>query len=179
MKKVIIKSKLKNRDEFEKKLVEIDMDFGPMFWQHERVYVPRNYQKRSSFPRLILRTEMKAVDRPAKYELELRRHIEDSGIDIVDTTIIRDYTEAANIILQLGFEQQSEISSRRQELIVGKGTRMLLDKVDGVAGYFVKIEAEISDSDKIEDVRKELLDTLKTLGQDESTIADSTYAELI
>ena len=89
MKKIIIKYKLKNRDDFEKRVEQEGFDFMPPFWQHERVYVPKNYRKNNSYPRLILRTEMKAVDRPAKYELELRRHIKDSGIDIVETTLIR------------------------------------------------------------------------------------------
>lgn len=177
MKKVIVKCKLKNHDDFEKKLSEIDMDFTPMYWLHERVYVPRNYQKKSSFPRLILRTEMHAVDRPAKYELQLRRHIEDSGIDIVDTTIIRDYQEAANIILQLGFEAQNEVSSRRQELALGKGTKLFMDKVDGVAGYYAKIEAEIGDDDKVEEVRREIISTFEQFGQDVSTIIEDTYSE--
>ena len=177
MKKVIVKCKLKNRDEFEKKLTEIDMDFSPMYWLHERVYVPRNYQRKSSFPRLILRTEMKAVDRPAKYEMQLRRHIEDSGIDIVDTTVIRDYQEAANIILQLGFEMQNEISSRRQELVLGNGTKLYLDKVDGVAGYYAKIESDLGEDDKVEEVRKEIISTLEQFGQDSSTLVTDTYSE--
>ena len=177
MKKVIVKCKLKNHEEFEKKMTEIDMDFSPMYWLHERVYVPRNYQKKSSFPRLILRTEMHAVDRPAKYELQLRRHIEDSGIDVVDTTVIRDYQEAANIILQLGFEAQNEVSSRRQELVLGKGTKMYMDKVDGVAGYFAKIETELGENDKVEDVRKEIISTFEQFGQDASTLITDTYSE--
>lgn len=177
MKKVIVKCKLKNRDEFEKKLTEIDMDFSPMYWLHERVYVPRNYQRKSSFPRLILRTEMKAVDRPAKYEMQLRRHIEDSGIDIVDTTVIRDYQEAANIILQLGFEMQNEISSRRQELVLGNGTKLYLDKVDGVAGYYAKIESDLGEDDKVEEVRQEIISTLEQFGQDSSTLVTDTYSE--
>lgn len=177
MKKVIVKCKLKNRDDFEKKLSEIDMDFTPMYWVHERVFVPRNYQKKSSFPRLILRTEMHAVDRPAKYELQLRRHIEDSGVDIIDTTIIRDYQEAANIVLQLGFEVQNEVSSRRQELTLGKGTKLFLDKVDGVAGYYAKIEAELGDNDKVEEVRREIISTFEQFGQDATTVIEDTYSE--
>ena len=177
MKKVIVKCKLKNRDEFEKKLTEIDMDFAPMYWLHERVFVPRNYKKRNSFPRLILRTEIHALDRPAKYELQLRRHIEDAGIDVIDTTIIRDYQEAANIILQLGFESQNEVSGRRQELTLGKGTKMYLDKVDGVAGYFAKIESELGENDRVDDVRKEILSTFAQLGQDASTVVIDSYSE--
>ena len=177
MKKVIVKCKLKDRDQFEQKLTEIDMDFAPMYWQHDRVYIPRNYQKRSSYPRLILRTEMRAVDRPPRYQLILRRHIEDSGIDIVDATPITDYSEAANIILQLGFQQQAEVSLRRQELVLGDHTRMFLDKIDGLAGYFAKIEAELADGDKVEDVRADLIHTFSVLGQPASSIIEDTYSD--
>lgn len=177
MKKVIVKLKLKSRDEFEKKITEMDKDFLPMYWLHERVYVPRNYRKKSSFPRLILKTEMHAVDRPAKYEMQLRRHIEDSGIDIIETTVVRDYQEAANIILQLGFEIQNEVSSRRQELSLEKGKRLILDKVDGISGYFAKIEAELTEEDKVEKVREEVLEIFSQLGQDSKNLVYDSYSE--
>ena len=177
MKKVIVKLKLKSRDEFEKKITEMDKDFLPMYWLHERVYVPRNYRKKSSFPRLILKTEMHAVDRPAKYEMQLRRHIEDSGIDIIETTVIRDYQEAANMILQLGFEIQNEVSSRRQELSLEKGKRLILDKVDGISGYFAKIEAELTEEDKVEKVREEVLEIFSQLGQDSKNLVYDSYSE--
>lgn len=177
MKKVIVKVKLKNRDEFERKVTEMDKDFLPMYWLHERVYVPRNYRKKSSFPRLVLKTEMHAVDRPAKYELQLRRHIEDSGIDIVETTVIRDYQDAANMILQLGFEIQNEVSSRRQELAFGKGRMLFLDKVDGIVGYYAKFEAELEEGDKVEAVRKELVELFEELGQDTKNLVYDSYAE--
>ena len=177
MKKVIVKLKLKSRDEFEKKITEMDKDFLPMYWLHERVYVPRNYRKKSSFPRLILKTEMHAVDRPAKYEMQLRRHIEDSGIDIIETTVIRDYQEAANMILQLGFEIQNEVSGRRQELSLEKGKRLILDKVDGISGYFAKIEAELTEEDKVEKVREEVLEIFSQLGQDSKNLVYDSYSE--
>ena len=104
MKKVIVKMKLKSREEFENTLTSLGMDFSPIFWQHDRVYVPRNYRRGAGFPRMIMRTEMKAVDRPPKYSLILKRHLEDSNIEIVDETVVKDYTEAANIVLQLGFK---------------------------------------------------------------------------
>ena len=44
MRKVIVKCKLKNRDEFERKLSDIDLDFSQVYWQHDRIYVPRNYK---------------------------------------------------------------------------------------------------------------------------------------
>ena len=146
-------------------------------WPHDRVYVPRGYKKQNNYPRLILRTEMKAVDRPPRYELILRRHIEDSGVDIVDTTVVRDYTEMANIILQLGFVQQAEISVRRQELAMGKNIKAYLDKVEGISGYYAKIEADLTEEDKTGDVKKELEETFRTFGKD--NFSTEPYSELL
>ena len=91
MKKIILKCKLTNRDSFEQKLSDIDLDFSPIYWQHDRIYVPRNYKPHANFPKLVMRTEMKSVDKPAKYYFILRRHIEDSGVDIVEETAVTDY----------------------------------------------------------------------------------------
>ena len=120
MKKVILKCKLSSRDKFEDKLSDIDLDFSAIYWQHDRVYAPRGYKRGMNLPRLVMRTEMKAVDKPPKYSLILRRHIEDSGIDVVEETSIKDYQNTVNIILQLGFKLVGEVSRRRQELKMGE-----------------------------------------------------------
>lgn len=177
MRKVILKCRLKNRDEFDEKLVDLDLDFNPMYWLHERIYVPRNYKKSSSFPRLILKTEVRAVDRPAKYVLELRRHIEDSKTDLIDATVIRDYSEAANIVLSLGFEEQKEISLRRLELTMHKDITVYLDKVDNLSGVYLKLECEVKDSESVEAARGRLLKTLVELGQSEKDLVFDTYSE--
>ena len=91
MKKVIVKCKLSNHNAFIQRLSDIDLDFSPIIWQNDRIYVPRNYAKNSNYPRLVMRTEMKAVDRPATYYFILKRHIEDSGVDITEETIVSDY----------------------------------------------------------------------------------------
>ena len=166
MKKVIVKMKLKSREEFENTLTSLGMDFSPIFWQHDRVYVPRNYRRGAGFPRMIMRTEMKAVDRPPKYSLILKRHIE-----------VKDYTEAANIVLQLGFKQIAEISRRRQEIRMGEGTVMYLDKIEGTNGYFAKIEAEISEKDSASAQRNEILKTFESLEQKNEV--PETYAEIL
>lgn len=176
MKKVILKCKLKNRDDFEQKLSDIDLDFSTTYWQHDRIYVPRGYKRGMNLPRLILRTEMRAVDKPAKYYLILRRHIEDSGIDIVEETLIKDYTATANMIMQLGFKQIAEVSRRRQDLKMGEGTFIYLDKVENLPGYYAKIESALTDSDSAIDARLDLEKTFETLG--ESNFVDSTYFEL-
>lgn len=177
MKKVIVKMKLRNREEFEKSLDEMGMEFAPIYWQHDRVFVPRNYRRGGGFPRLIMRTEMKAVDRPAKYSLILKRHIEDSNVEIVDETVVKDYTEAANIVMQLGFKQETEVSKRRQEIKMGDGTMMYLDKIEGLAGYYTKIEVEVDNKDSIEVLRNEVLKTFESL--DQKNVVLQTYSELL
>lgn len=176
MKKVILKCKLVSREKFEGKLSEIDLDFNSVYWQHDRVYVPKNYSQNSNYPRLIMRTEVRAVDKPAKYSLILRRHIEDSGVDIVEETTIKDYEKMVNIILQLGFRQIAEISRRRQELSMGAGTNIYLDKIENKPGYYAKIESEVNNSDSVTEARQDLEKTFKTLG--ESNFVNSPYAEL-
>ena len=176
MKKVILKAKLKNRDAFEAKLSDINLNFTPTYWQHDRIYTPKNYKPHANFPRLIMRTEMKAVDKPAKYYFILKRHIEDSGVDIVEVTSITDYTKLVNIILQLGFKPNGEVSRRRQTLDMGEGTHIHLDKVDNLQGYYAKIESELNPKDSVAEAKLDLQKTFETLG--ESHFVESTYFEL-
>ncbi|MBR3236126.1 CYTH domain-containing protein [Candidatus Saccharibacteria bacterium] len=176
MRRAIVKCKLKNRDEFEKKLADIDLDFSTVYWQHDRIYVPRNYKPHANFPRLIMRTEMRAVDKPAKYSFILKRHIEDSGIDIVEETVIKDYETMVNVILQLGFKPTAEVSRRRQDLKMGEGTVIYLDKLEKKPGYFAKIESDLTENDSITAAKKDLRETFETLG--ESNFVENTYFEL-
>ena len=176
MKKVILKCKLKSRDSFETKLSDIDLDFSPIYWQHDRVYVPRDYKKNANYPRLIMRTEMKAVDKPAKYVLILRRHIEDSGVDIVEETTIKDYENTVNMILQLGFKPLSEVSRRRQDLDMGDGVMIYLDKVDNLPGYYAKIESVLEPNDSVTEAKLDLEKTFQTLG--ENNFINQPYSEI-
>lgn len=176
MKKIILKAKLKSRDEFEDKLNDIDMEFGAIYWQHDRVYVPRGFKRGMNLPRLVMRTDLKAVDEPPKYYLILRRHIEDSGVDIVEKTPVEDYASAVNTILQLGFKQVSEVSRRRQTLEMGEGTIIHLDEIDGKNEAYAKIESVLNQTDSVESVRTDLEKTFETLG--ESDFVDFPYAEL-
>ena len=176
MKKVILKVKLSARERFEDKLTEIDLDFSPIYWQHDRVYVPRGYKKGMNLPRLIMRTDMKAVDKPAKYSLILKRHIEDSGVDIVEETPIKNYEEMVNIILQLGFKPVAEVSRRRQSLDMGEGTDIHLDKIENKPGYYAKIESELGAEDSVIEAKIDLEKTFQTLG--ETNFVETPYAEL-
>ncbi len=176
MKRVILKCKLEDRDRFENKLSDIDMDFGAIYWQHDRVYVPRGYKPQSNFPRLVMRTELKAIDDKPQYYLILRRHIEDSGIDIIEKTPVSDYAAMANIILQLGFRQAGEVSRRRQDLDMGEGTIIHLDELDGRDETYAKIETNLTDTDSVEAVRSDLTKTFETL--DEHNFINSAYFEI-
>lgn len=176
MKRVIVKCKLSSREGFEQKLTDIDFKFSNVYWQHDRIYIPRNYKPHANFPRLIMRTEMRAVDKPAKYYFILKRHIEDSGVDVVEETVVKDYEKLVNIILQLGFRPKAEVSRRRQDLKMGEGNFIYIDKIDGKPGYYAKIESDLTPSDSIEAARTDLEKTFKTLG--ESHFVNSTYFEL-
>ena len=177
MKKVILKCKLQNRDRFEDKLSDIDLDFSAIYWQHDRIYVPRGYKKGLNFPRLVMRTEMHAVDEPPKYSLILKRHIEDSGVDVVETTTVEDYANTVNIILQLGFKLAAEVPRRRQELIMGEDTKIYLDQIDHHPNEsYAKIEYDLKSTDSVYEAKEDLRKTFATLG--ESEIIESAYFEL-
>ncbi|MBQ3275251.1 CYTH domain-containing protein [Candidatus Saccharibacteria bacterium] len=177
MKKIIVKAKIKGHDEFEQKVAELGFDFGPVYWQHDRVYVPRGYKRGQNYPRMIMRTEMRVVDRPARYFLILKRHIEDSNTEVEYETLIKDYTEAVGMAMQLGFELYAEVSRKRQDLKIKDGQTLYLDKVEGTNGFFAKIEAEIPEGRRAETIRKEVLELFdKTL---EQNFSQETYAEMI
>ncbi len=176
MKKVILKCKLASREKFEDKLSDIDLDFSAIYWQHDRVYVPRGYKNGMNLPRLIMRTEMRSVDKPPKYTLILRRHIEDSGLDIVEETSIKEYESAVNIILQLGFKLAGEVSRRRQDLKMGEGTYIYLDKIDGRPGNYAKIESNLTADDSATEARGDLKKTFEALG--ETNFIDKPYVEI-
>ena len=176
MKRIILKARLDNRDRFEDKLSDIDLEFGAIYWQHDRVYAPRGFKRGMNLPRLIMRTDLKAVDEPPKYYLILRRHIEDSGIDIIEKTPVEDYTSAVNTILQLGFKQVGEVSRRRQTLDMGEGTIIHLDEIDGKNETYAKIESVLSETDSVESVRTDLEKTFETLG--ETNLIDRAYFEI-
>jgi CYTH domain len=179
MRKIIYKSKIDSRDEFEAKLSSLDYDFGPVYWQHNRVFIPKNYQNHSNYPRMILRIEMKAVDRPAKYELICKRHIEDSGVTISHATQVKDYSEAASILLQLGFVMQAEISRRRQALEIDKNTMVYIDQIDNQEENFVKIEITLEDDKKVGEAQRKLESLLAEFGLTGNIRLKETYAELV
>ncbi|MBR2659541.1 CYTH domain-containing protein [Candidatus Saccharibacteria bacterium] len=179
MKRVTIKVKVKDIDEFEKRVKDINLEFEPTLYQHDRVYVPRGYQRGMNLPRLVMRTEMSSVDKPAIYKLILKRHIEDSGIEITDRSVIRDYTEIVNMIHQLGFVLATEVSRRRRRIKLSDTSRIYLDKVDKLDSYYVKIETALEEKDKVSEVMSDLKRTLKLFHLSSKEISQESYFEML
>lgn len=176
MKKVIFKVKLGNRDEFEEKMAGKGVDFSPIYWQHDRIYVPRGYRAGVGLPRVIMRTEMKAIDKPAKYFVILKRHIFDTNVEMEFKTEVKSYTEMVGIVAMAGFSLKTEVSRKRQEAKLPEGI-LYLDKVEGVSGFYAKLEAEVKEGKRTESVRREIRDLLETLG--ERGIVEKPYFQMI
>ena len=173
---MIVKSRLHGKDDFRQKLAEIGLEFGEVYYLHDRIYIPREYKRGANFPRLAMRTFMTSVDKKPKYILILKRHIEDSGVDIIDQTEVKDYAEAVNIIHQLGFKKVSEVSRQRQELKLSELT-IFLDKVENLPGYFAKMEAPLMEGESPLAVREDFEKTFAVFGQKD--IVSQTFTELI
>lgn len=153
------------------------MELSPVIWQHERVYLPSDFRPAMNYPRLVMRTEVRATDQPAIYAMYLKRHIEDSGVDWVNYTEVKDYTEASGIIHQLGFRKAAEISRQRQELWLDDTTVIYVDKVEGLETYYLKIEAGIQEGESVELLRKDLFNIMSMLGQE--TFIMQAYFDLM
>lgn len=177
MKKLIVKSALRDLAMLEELLGNIGMEFSPVVWQHERIYVPHDFRTGMNLPRMMLRTEVVATNQPANYYLLLKRHIEDSGVDWINVTPIGNYTEASGMIHQLGFRKMAEMSRQRRALWIEEKTVMYLDKVEGLDDYYLKLEAEVGENDAVEAVWQDLLSLLAMMGQESFTM--QTYAELL
>ncbi len=177
MKKSIVKMKLQSRADFIQTLEEINFKFSEPYWQHDRIFVPKNYARSKSMPRLSLRTIVKSPDKTI-YALVLRRHFEDQHYDIVNSTVVKDYTETAHIVFQLGYELKYEVSRRREELKMGDTINMYIDKVDGLPGYYGRIESDLSESDDPEEAFNDLVETFRVLKVKGKAIEQS-YGELL
>ena len=179
MKKSIVKMKLTSRAEFVATLEEINFKFSEPYWQHDRIFVPRNYNREKAMPRLSLRTIVKDPNKDATYALVLRRHFDEKKIDITNAIVFKDYTEAAHILYQLGYELRAEISRRREELDMGNTIKVYIDKIDGLPGYYAKIESDLSEEDDPIAAREDLIETFRVLNVKRGPPLDMTYAEII
>lgn len=176
MKMLIVKSRLLDEANFYAQIAGIGEEMSPVIWQHERVYVPHNYREGQNLPRMITRTEVRNTNAPAVYSLHLKRHIEDSGIDWVNMTMVSDYNETSGIIHQLGFQKIAEISRQRRELRLDERTILYLDQVEGIATPYLKIEARLEEGEPVDALRGDLFKILEMLGQ--KTFVMETYAKL-
>lgn len=179
MKRVTVKVQVKNPQELEQRMKDISLEFEPVLYQHDRVYVQRGYKRGMNMPRFIMRTEMTAVDKPAVYKLIMKRHIEDSGIEITDRSVIRDYTEIVNMLQQLGFVLASEVSRRRKRIKLSETSRIYYDTVDGLSTPYLKIETSLDDGDKVSDVMADLKRTLKLFHLADENISQESYFEIL
>ncbi len=177
MKKLIVKSQLPDRRALDQQIENIGIELSPVIWQHERVYLPSDYRPGMNYPRLVMRTEVRSTEQPAVYSMYLKRHIEDSGVDWVNFTEVKDYTEASGIIHQLGFRKVAEISRQRQELWIDDKTVLYVDKVEGLNNHYVKLEAEVIGDEPIEPLRRDLFNILGMLGQE--TFIMQAYFDLM
>ena len=119
---------------------------------------------------------MHAVDEPPVYTFSLRRHIEDSGVDIVEVTPVTDYEGMVNIILQLGFKQFGEVSRRRQELKISEHSIFYLDTLDDTNVTYAKLETILSEKDSPLNAKADLISTLRSFG--ETDVIERSYFEL-
>ena len=179
MKRVTVKVEVKDPAELDRRMKEISLEFEPTLYQHDRVYVPRGYQRGLNLPRLIMRTEMTSVDKPAVYKLILKRHIEDSGIEITDRSVIRDYAEVVNMLHQLGFVLASEVSRRRKRIKLSETSRIYYDTVDNLPHPYLKIETALEDGDTVSEVTADLKRTLKLFHLGKEHISQESYFEML
>lgn len=177
MRKLIVKSRLLDEANFNAQIVGTGQTLSAVIWQHERVYVPHNYRDGQNLPRMVTRTEVVSTNTPAVYSLHLKRHIEDSGIDWVNSTKVSDYNETSGIIHQLGFQKVAEISRQRQEVRLDERTVIYIDRVEGLNEPFLKLEADLEEGEPIDALRSDLFKILEMLGQ--KTFVMETYANLV
>lgn len=178
MKKIVLKTQVADRAKLAEKLAKIGMEFAPAVWQSERIFWSNEFRPGTNQARMVLRTEVAETDQPALYCLYLKRHIEDSGLDYVYMTTVGDYTEAIEMVKQLGYREAAEVSRQRQTLVLDGHTTLYLDTVEGIEGAFLKLEVELTDEAvPVNAVRATLFETLRLLGFE--TFMMQTYAELL
>ncbi len=178
MRKVIVKTKLHNRGGLLAVLDEIGFNFEPSYWQNDRIFVPKNYDRAQNSPRLSLRTVVRR-DGKTIYALVMRQHFAKNGLDVINRTVVEDYAEAAHIIYSLGYTLRSDFSRRREELQMGESVKLYIDNIDGLDGYYLKIETVLEEGDDPAAARQDLIETFKVLELRNAKAIGLTYGELL
>ena len=179
MKKVVVKAKLHGRSKFVSMIENIDLKCSEPYWQHDRIFVTKNYHYDSDEPRVYFRTIVKDPKKPATYEIILHRHLVDQDYDLFFTTGIKDYSEAVMIMYQLGFDLKSEFTRRRQELLLTKNIHLYIDKFDNVPNYYVRAEMLLDDEDDATIAKEDLKQTLIAFEINKKDFTDETYDEIL
>ena len=177
MKKSIVKMPLRTRAELIYTLERLDFKFTEPYWQHDRIFVPHEYSRERSLPRLILRTLIIDPNDAPVYQLVMRRHINNRHLDYVNITPVGDYAETAHMLYQLGYELRSEFGRQRQELLMGDTVKIFIDRLDGAEQSFAKIESTLRDNDDPETSYADLIETFKVLNIVDEPV-EKTYAEI-
>lgn len=177
MKLVIVKAKITDKIDVLKKISDTGHQFGKVVFQNDRIFLPRGYQVSRNLPKMMIRTEIIDPKRKPWYQMIQKRHIDTENVDLVHSTPVLNYTEAAHIVQQLGFELKVEVIRNRQKLQI-EDTVIYLDDVDELGSY-IKIEREAKKGQDIEKVREELWDVLRVFGVDESQAEPDTYTAQI
>ena len=79
---------------------------------------------------------------------------------------------------QLGYELKYEVSRHREELDMGETIKIYIDKIDGLQGYYGRIESDLSDGDDPNEAYNDLVETFRVLHVKGDPIAQ-TYGELL
>lgn len=177
MKLVIVKAKITDKIDVLKKISDTGHQFGKVVFQNDRIFLPRGYQVSRNLPKMMIRTEIIDPKRKPWYQMIQKRHIDTENVDLVHSTPVLNYTEAAHIVQQLGFELKAEVIRNRQKLQI-EDTVIYLDDVDELGSY-IKIEREAKKGQDIEKVREELWDVLRVFGVNESQAEPDTYTAQI
>ena len=84
----------------------------------------------------------------------------------------------AHILYQLGYELRYEVSRRREELRMGQSVNVYIDKIDGIPGYYGRIESDLSDGEDPKQAYDDILETFKVLRVNGRPV-NETYGEIL
>jgi len=62
---------------------------------------------------------------------------------------------------------------------MGDAAKIYLDKVEGLPGYYAKLETVLQEQDEPGDVREDLVKTFEVLGVGRKQVVDKNYGELM
>ena len=75
--------------------------------------------------------------------------------------------------------QRADISRRREELQMGESVKLYIDNIDGLDGYYLKIESVLSEKEDPVAARQDLIDTFGVLELRGARPIELTYGELL